>query len=235
VPPPAKPVDKKALPVPPAAKQEHPAPVASADHAAADAKKKVTAPAGAAPAPAKPVVAAKPTAVAKPSVTAEARHAPVHEPSAAEEGNWSVLVGTYVLEESLSADMSRVRKAGLVPVVKNAARKKSQMNRLLLSEFSDRAAARAAFEKLKAHTSDAFILEKGGRYAVYAGSYLLTERVASEKERLQAEGFPVTLQHSDVSIPAQSLTVGPFIGKKAASAAVKTLKGAGIKASLIRQ
>jgi len=232
--PPVKPADKKALPAPPAAKQEHLAPVSSADHAAAGAKKTAAAPT----VPAKPVpVAAKKPVAAKPEVTADAKHAaPAHESGpAAEEGNWNVLIGNYVLEETLSADMGRVRKAGLVPVVKSAARKKTQMNRLLFSEFSDHAAARAALDKLKAHTSDAFILEKGGTYAVYAGSYLLTERVSSEKERLQAEGFPVTLQHSTVSIPAQSLTVGPFSGKKAASAAVKTLKGAGIKASLIRQ
>ncbi|HIJ95733.1 MAG TPA: hypothetical protein HPP94_08355 [Desulfuromonadales bacterium] len=232
VPPPAKPADKKALPTPPAAKQEHATAAASAVPAAVGSTKKTAAP----PLPAKPVTVVKAVVIPQPVARADAKHAKSDHESVAstDEGIWSVLVGNYVLEETLSADMGRVRKAGLVPVVKSAARKKSQMNRLLLSEFSDRAAARAAFEKLKTHTSDAFILEKGGTYSVYAGSYLLTERVASEKERLQAEGFPVTLQHSEVSIPAQSLTVGPFTSKKAAAAAVKTLKGAGIKASLSR-
>jgi hypothetical protein len=228
--PPVKPVDKKVLPAAaPAAKPEQAASAAPVDHAAAGAAKKAAVPPAPLPAPAKGVAAVKPAPVA-----ALKHSAADHEPdTTAEEGRWSVLVGNYVLEETLSADMGRVRKAGFIPVVKSAARKKTHMNRLLFSEFSDRAAARAAFEKLKSHTSDAFILEKGGTYAVYAGSYMLAERVSSEKERLQAEGFPVTLQHSEVSIPAQSLTIGPFHGKKAASAAVKALKGAGIKASLI--
>jgi cell division protein FtsN len=85
---------------------------------------------------------------------------------------------------------------------------------------------------LKQHTSDAFILEQGGKFAVYAGSYLLTERADSEKERLAAAGIKLTIKHAEVSIPAKYLTAGTFSDKKAADAAVKKLKGIGFKATL---
>ena len=146
--------------------------------------------------------------------------------------SWSLLVGNYVLEEALSADMGRVRKAGFEPVVKPAARKKSTMNRLLVSEFNDRAAAKSTLEKLKRLTSDAFIIEQGGRFAVYAGSYLQSESASSEKERLKAAGFPITVKHTDIAIPSQSLSIGPFKSKKAADTALGRLKSAGIKATL---
>jgi cell division septation protein DedD len=148
---------------------------------------------------------------------------------------WSILVGTYVLEDALSTDMGRVRKAGFSPAVKPGAHKKSAMNRLFLSEFADRAAAQAALDKLKRHTSDAFILDHAGKHTVYAGSYLLDVRAASEMERLNAAGFPVSLKHAEIAIPSQNLTLGPFSDKKTADAALSKLKGAGVKATLSRQ
>jgi cell division septation protein DedD len=148
---------------------------------------------------------------------------------------WSVIVGTYLLEDALSTDMGRVRKAGFVPVVNPGARKKSEMNRLFLSEFTDPSAANAAFNKLKRHTSDAFILEQAGKYNVYAGSYLLDARASFEMERLSAAGFPVVLKRAEVAIPSQDLTLGPFKNRKAADEALGKLKAAGIKATLYRQ
>lgn len=145
--------------------------------------------------------------------------------------SWSLLVGNYVLEEALSADMGRVLKAGFKPIVKPAARKKTAMKRLFISEFNDRASAQSIMEKLKRHTSDAFIIEQGGRFAVYAGSYLQSEAASSEKERLKAAGFMVVVKHTDIAIPSQSLSVGPFKSKKAADAALARLKSVGIKAT----
>lgn len=146
--------------------------------------------------------------------------------------SWLIVVGNYVLEEALSADMGRVRKAGLEPLVKPAVRKKTTMNRLFVSDFTDRASAHATLEKLKRQTSDAFVIEQGGTFVLYAGSYLQAEAANSEKERLKAAGFSTTIKHADIAIPAQSLSVGPFTSKKAADAALVKLKGAGIKATL---
>ncbi|MDD2897982.1 MAG: SPOR domain-containing protein [Desulfuromonadaceae bacterium] len=147
-------------------------------------------------------------------------------------GPWSLVVGNYVLEEVLSADMGRVRKAGFEPVVKPSARKKTTMNRLFVAEFTDRASAQATLEKLKKHTSDAFVLEQGGKFDVYAGSYLQGEAARSEKDRLKSAGYSATIKHADIAIPSQSLSVGPFSSRKAAENALGKLKGAGMKATL---
>lgn len=147
-------------------------------------------------------------------------------------GPWSLVVGNYVLEEALSADMGRIRKAGFEPIIKPSTRKKTTMNRLFVSEFNDRTSAQTTLEKLKHHTSDAFVIEQGGRFVVYAGSYLQSESANSEKERLKGAGFTVTVKHADIAIPSQSLSVGPFNSKKAADSALGKLKGAGLKATL---
>ena len=106
------------------------------------------------------------------------------------------------------------------------------MNRLFVSDFNDRISAQAALEKLQRHTSDAFVIEQGGKFAVYAGSYLKSEAATSEKERLKAVGFATTLKRMDLAIPSQTLSVGPFASKKAADAARGKLHSAGIKTTL---
>lgn len=221
----AKPAEKKPQPPPVTVKKEVKAATAKAEakKPAADAKK--------------PAIAEKKGAVAKEdkkkagSDTAEKQVTAVTAKTAAD-GPWVLVVGNYVLEEALSADMGRVRKAGLVPVVKPSARKKTTMNRLLVSEYNDRGTALSTLEKLKRHTSDAFVIEQGGKFVVYAGSYLQSEAASSEKERLKEAGFTTTLKHADIAIPSQSLSVGPFSSKKVADTARGKLKVAGIKASL---
>jgi cell division septation protein DedD len=167
----------------------------------------------------------------KPVSDRQAKPKPVVKTKKAVPSSWSLVVGNYVLEEALSADMGRVRKAGFEPIIKPAARKKTTMNRLFVSEFNDRAAAQPTLEKLKRHTSDAFVIEQGGMFAVYAGSYLQSESARSEKERLKAAGFTATVRHIDIAIPSQSLSVGPFESKKAVDAAIGRLKITGIKAT----
>ncbi len=152
--------------------------------------------------------------------------------ASAKAGSWTVLVGNYVMEGSLAVDQAKIKKTGLEPVIKPGARKKAKMNRLLLVELADRSAAKVELDKLKKYTSDAFILDQGGKHYVYAGSYILDSRAASEKARLTAAGFTLTLKQEDVLIPSKNLTAGVFTDKKAAEAALKKLKDAGIKATL---
>lgn len=213
----AKPVDKKPAAVAGAEKKGAEKKVAEAKKAATPEKKS---------APAKEA-AKKPAAdtKTKPEAVAAAKHAAP--------ASWSIMVGNYVLEEALSADMGRVRKAGFDPLVKPSVRKKTAMHRLLVAEVTDRATAQATLEKLKRHTSDAFVIEQGGKFAVYAGSYLQNEAASTEKERLKSSGFPVTVKNAEIAIPSQSLSVGPFKNKKTADAALGKLKSAGIKATLL--
>ena len=145
-----------------------------------------------------------------------------------------MLVGNYVLEEELANDLARVRKAGLEASVVPGTPKKTHMNRLLLAEFTDRDSAQTELARLKKVTADAFIIDSAGMHSVYAGSYLLDSRAASEKERLAAAGFNLTVKRVDVSVPTKNLTAGSFTEKSAAEQALKKLRAADVKATVTR-
>lgn len=151
----------------------------------------------------------------------------------AHSGTWRVVMGPYLLEESMASDLTRVRKAGFSATIQNTGRRTAAMNRLFLGQFDDRAAAQAELEKLKRHTSDAFILEHGGKHAVYAGSYLLENRARSEKDRLAAAGFTLGLRRTDVAVPSRRLVTGVYRDRAAAEKVRKKLEAAGVKSSLV--
>jgi len=229
---PPKPVEKKAPAVAPekqaqkqvVAKVEEKKPALAEKKQPTVAQKKV--------APAAPAEKNEATAK-KPALKPAKRPAP--EPAEAAGGHWTVAVGSYLLEDALAADMVRVRKAGCEAAVQPGAKRKTPMNRLFLAEYDERGVARAELDKLKRYTSDAFIIEHGGKFAVYAGSYLLDTRAMSEKERLTAVGFTLTVKRAEVSIPSKQLTAGTFSDKKSAEAVLNKLKDAGLKATLSRQ
>ena len=79
------------------------------------------------------------------------------------------------------------------------------------------------------------MVDSAGMHVVYAGSYLLESRAGSEKERLAAAGFKLTVKRADVSIPTKNLTAGSFAEKGAAEGVLKKLRAAGVKATLSRQ
>lgn len=149
-----------------------------------------------------------------------------------EKGSWTVLVGSYLLEEALAKDLVAIRKAGLEANVQPGARKKTPMNRLQSAEFADRETAQQELAKIKKHTSDAFVIDNGGKFVVYAGSYLLDSRAASEKDRLASAGFKLSIKKVDVAIPTRMLTAGTYTSKKSAEEAVNKLKKAGLKATI---
>ncbi|MDD2852715.1 MAG: SPOR domain-containing protein [Desulfuromonadaceae bacterium] len=216
-----KPVDKKASPVAVAGNKAGAPTVAktSEKKSPPDVKKS-----GAAPAK---------SVAAQNNVKKQASGAPVPVKKVATA--WTIVIGNYLLEETLSGDMVRVRKAGFDPVVKASIKKKTTMNRLLVARLHDKGAALAQLEKLKQLTSDAFMIEQGGGYSVFAGSYIKDEAARSERDRLKAAGYSVSLKRTDIAIPSQSLSVGPFANKKSADAALGKLKKAGIKATLSQQ
>ena len=216
------PVEKKE----PVAAVGKPAPAPAAEKKPADVKKPDE----------KPAVAAPAVAKVKKDVQKPAKKDTAAAPAgAAGSGNWTVLVGNYVLEEAMAPDLALVRKAGLDAYVVPGPQKKTHMNRLMLAEFTDRDSAQAELAKLKRLTADAFMIDNAGMHIVYAGSYLLDARAASEKERLAAAGFNLTIKRIDVSLPTKNLTAGSFAEKSKADDVLKKLRAAGVKATLSRQ
>lgn len=143
-------------------------------------------------------------------------------------GPWTLVVGSYVVEERLAADMARVKGVGLTPAMTSGQRRMTIMHRLKYGEYADRAAAQQAVELLKQKAGDGFAIQKGGKHEVFAGSYAQLESAQAEQQRLSAAGIKVSIQKSQVGLPTRKLTAGTFTDRAAAEAALKKLKQSGV-------
>ncbi len=145
-------------------------------------------------------------------------------------GPWTVVAGLYLVEETLAADMSKIRKAGLTPVITSGTKQHVTMYRLFMSEYADRPAADQAVEKLRNSAGGGFVIQRGSTFDVYAGSYAVMSGAQSEQKRLLARGINVSIRKAQVMLSSRKLTAGVFTDLKDAEEALKKLKAAGISA-----
>lgn len=206
--------------------------------------KKVTPPVKTAVVPvvAKPVVAAKvePKKAApvkteeKKTVAAQGVQAkkvePAHKKAAPAKpgGPWTVVAGLYVVEETLAADLSKAKKAGLTPLLTTGPRRQVAMHRLFYKEFNTREEAQQAVDLMRRTTGSGFSIQRGSKYDVFVGSYAVLSGAQEEQQRLSASGVKVDIRKSQVPLASRKLTVGTFTDHKAANDALKKLKAAGI-------
>jgi hypothetical protein len=177
------------------------------------AKKEEKAPA----APAKPVAAVKPVGAKAAKVAA---------------GPYTLVIGSYVVEKAMETDRAKLKKAGLVPVVKKGEPRQEPMNRLFVASFANQDEATAELNKLRQVTKDGFILPEGGTYSVYAGSYYLEGRAAVEQDRLNAKGIKLVMKKVTVTVPHLQLTAGRFATREAAHKEAERLKKLGLTATV---
>lgn len=149
-------------------------------------------------------------------------------------GNFTLLIGVYVLEKSMVAEKAKLKSAGLSTIIRKGPKKIEPMNRLFVAEFDSRSEATEELLKLRKWTHDAFILPGKGKYAVYAGSYFLKARAESEQSRLIKQGIKPVVQKVDVPVSTKKLTAGSFSTRKEAEEETIHLKKLGIKASVLR-
>jgi hypothetical protein len=206
-----KPDAVKQAAVPPAKKAELPKPLA----------------AGSKPEEKKAVVSA---AQQSPAKAASAR---TKKPVVKGTGPWTVVAGLYLVEETLAADMSKIRKAGLTPVMTSGKKQPVTMYRLFMAEFADRPAADQALEKLHNSAGGGFVIQHASKFDVYAGSYAVMSGAQSEQKRLSDSGIKVQIRKAQVMLPSRKLTAGIFTDRKDADDALKKLKAAGIAASTL--
>ena len=201
-----------------------PQPVVPAPKAVQPAKEQKVQPAAAVkvtpPAAGKNVVPAKP--VAKQSVLPVKRGGP-----------WTLVVGSYVLEEQLAADIARVKAAGLTPVMTSGQRRITTMHRLKYGQYADSDTAQQAVELLKKQAGGGFSLHKSGIHEVFAGSFAQLGSAQVEQQRLAAAGVNVTIQKSQVAVASRKLTAGTFTDRAAAEAALRKLRQAGFGSSIL--
>jgi len=143
-------------------------------------------------------------------------------------GPWTLVVGSYLVEERLAADMAKVKKVGLTPVMTSGQRRVNTMHRLKYGDYANREAAQQAVELLKRKAGDGFSIQKAGKYEVFAGSYAQLESAQAEQQRLASAGLKLTIQKTQVGVPTRKLTAGTYTDRAAAEVALKKLKQAGV-------
>lgn len=192
-------------------------------------------------APPKPAAAEKKPAAAPPkgaAVKPEAAKAPAKEPLQKETAKKPVVMHRIVSTEIVSlqkADrvVEQLKKAGLGNVRKETRLTARPMNRLLVTEFTDRAAAGVELAKLRKSSPGAFILPSNGKYELYAGSYDKEKGAESEKKRLEAQGFKLTLQKADVRVPAYQIRA-QATSKEMADESLRIIRKLGAEATATR-
>ena len=229
-------VAEKAAKAEPAKQAERPAEKKEAAPVAA-AKEKGGEKAGETVAAAKVPAKATQTAAAPGKVAAGKVEATKAKPAgkeaapAAKGGRYTLLIGDFVQDKNFAALQAKLRKQ-YKPLARKSIQKVEPMNRLFVGEFADYDAAAAELGKLKPLTRDAFSIEKGGKYYVYAGSYFGGELAASEKKRLTGKGVKIELQKVEVPVSIVRLTAGRFPSRDEAKKAVAALEKKGIKATV---
>jgi hypothetical protein len=181
--------------------------------------------------PAKSAPSAKTVVTPQPAVKKTPAPKPVVVAKAG--GPWTVVVGSYVLEETLAADMARLKAVGLTPVMTSGQRHMTTMHRLKYADYADRDTALQAVDLLKRRGGDGFVINKSGKHEVFAGSYAQLASAQAEQQRLAAAGVTVSIQKSQVGVPSRKLTAGTFTDRRVAESALKKVKQAGIGAPVL--
>lgn len=143
-------------------------------------------------------------------------------------GPWTVVVGLYVVEELLANDIAKVKKAGLNPIMTSGPKRPVSMNRLFVGEYSSKTDAQQELAKVQQAGGSGFLVEHGDKHAVYAGSYAVLSGAQAEQQRIAAAGVKTSIKKAQVALSSRKLTAGTFTDRKAAEAALKKLKTAGI-------
>jgi hypothetical protein len=143
-------------------------------------------------------------------------------------GPWTVVVGLYVVEETLAADLSKVKKTGLTPIMTTGPKRPVTMHRLFYKEFTTREEAQKAVELVRRTAGSGFSIQRGDKHEVFVGSYAVLSGAQAEQQRLSATGVVVSIRKSQVPIASRKLTAGTFTDRKAADDVMKKLKAAGI-------
>jgi hypothetical protein len=144
-------------------------------------------------------------------------------------GAFTLVVGTYVLKSSMTADKAKLERAGFKPVSVAAKKRNEPMNRLHVADFSTQSEAQAELNRVRAACKDAFALKENGRYAVYAGSYYAYERAIEVRDQLNGKGINPTIRKSVVPVSAYTLTAGSFSTREDALEEAARLKKLGFK------
>ncbi len=147
-------------------------------------------------------------------------------------GKYTLLIGVYVMQKSMSPEKTKLKSAGLKPEIRKGPKRMEPMNRLLIGRFDSYAEASLESKKLAKATSDTFVLPEKDKFSLYAGSYFEKGRAISEHDRLAKVGIQSEIVQTSVPVNTFRLTAGSFASKELAVREAKRLKKLGLAATV---
>lgn len=214
---------KPATPAPAATAAKPAPPVTTAAKPAPPAAGKPAAPAAAAKEPAKPAAANAKGAKVEPAKAAAAEPKATKKPA-----TYTLVAGPLPEGSALAAAEATFAKHHIKPLQKRVSRSGRTMNRLFFKSYGDYDAYAGGLETLKKSAKDAFAIEKGGKYFVYAGSYSSATLAQKEKSRLRQAGITVEIQKATLPGTSVTVTAGSFSSKAAANRAATAVAKDGL-------
>lgn len=147
---------------------------------------------------------------------------------------YTLQIGEFVMKLALADAVKKVEDAGLKPMVGKGPKKKEPRIRLYYGERANEQLAKKEVEQLRSNKVDAFFLkEAGGKYRIYAGSYIDEKAAEKERQRIAPQGVKVTLKPVLVSFPSYLVLAGSFSTRAAAEARAADFVKQGLKVEVI--
>ncbi|QXM09299.1 SPOR domain-containing protein [Geomonas subterranea] len=157
-------------------------------------------------------------------------------PAASATDGYTLDFGTFVLKSEMAGIKKKIKNAGMKPVVEPGPKRKEQMSRIHVGEYTEQKAAEKMLQKLRQAKAEHFMLQdKTGKFNVYAGSYF--DKVGAVDEQLRLAGFGITteLRPMSVQVPTFNLTAGSFKSEEAAARKGAELEKAGVKPTVVQR
>jgi SPOR domain len=149
-------------------------------------------------------------------------------------GSYTLLIGDFVPDKTLTAVLTKLKKNGIDPVKNELVSATEPMNRLYVGEYTDQDIAVAELQKLKKLTEDAFIIAEGSYYSLYAGSYFTASRLKLETIRLAAKGVKTVVRTVPLKIMVTRIRAGNYASLESARKAAHDLNSMGLKVSVVK-
>ncbi|GAC1469640.1 MAG: hypothetical protein PVSMB11_05430 [Desulfuromonadaceae bacterium] len=157
----------------------------------------------------------------------------VNAPVPAAPPRYTLAIGEYGVKSAMADAIKRIKRAGLVPLVKPGSTKTEAMIRLYVADYPDQKSALLEVGRLRRLKVDGFIITgKEGKFTVYAGSYHGQKQSGIEQERLAAHGVKTVLKDASIPLATFLLTAGSFATREAAVKNASKLEKQGLKAAI---
>lgn len=169
----------------------------------------------------------------KPVATTKAVPVPAPKAVVRSSGPWTVVAGYYQVEETLAADIVKMKNAGLNPLLTSGPKRPATVHRLIYAEYNSREQAKDAVQRLSNKGIDGFVSGSGSGFGVVVGSYSLLSGAQDEQKRLATAGVTVAIKKALVSLPTRKLSAGTYTDQTTAKNILNKLKAAGISTAVL--